>query len=366
MKKRVISILTAVSCSLSMLGIMPELNAHAEEIVSNDFETSYGGWYELGDNVCLRSEAGIGIGGSKGMKVTGRQSPENGAESDKHFYLTGGVKYDYSVQVMSGTDETFRFCLSYTRSGKTYTEILAEKSVKGGEWTALSATYKAPENADNLTLNITTDSASDFVFDDVSVTEKRSGNTAYAADAKGLKDEFAGYFRVGNTLNGTTVKNASITNNVLKDFNSITCPNETKPDYTLVQSTSKGNTVGVTLKSCAAIMDFCANHSIPMRGHTFVWHAQTPTWFFKKDYNTNNGWVDEATMDARLESYISGMFAAIKQQYPTLNLYAYDVANECIANTDRLFNVNGGAREPGDDKKESGKSAWVQIYKDNH
>ena len=39
MKKRVISILTAVSCSLSMLGIMPELNAHAEEIVSNDFET---------------------------------------------------------------------------------------------------------------------------------------------------------------------------------------------------------------------------------------------------------------------------------------------------------------------------------------
>ena len=366
MKKRVISILTAVSCSLSMLGIMPELNAHAEEIVSNDFETSYGGWYELGDSVCLRSEAGIGIGGSKGMKVTGRQSPENGAESDKHFYLTGGVKYDYSVQVMSGTDETFRFCLRYTRSGKTYTEILAEKSVKGGEWTALSATYKAPENADNLTLNITTDSASDFVFDDVSVTEKRSGNTAYAADAKGLKDEFAGYFRVGNTLNGTTVKNSSITNNVLKDFNSITCPNETKPDYTLVQSTSKGNTVGVTLKSCAAIMDFCANHNIPMRGHTFVWHAQTPTWFFKKDYNANNGWVDEATMDARLESYISGMFAAIKQQYPTLNLYAYDVANECIANTDRLFNVNGGAREPGDDKKESGKSAWVQIYKDNH
>lgn len=46
--------------------------------------------------------------------------------------------------------------------------------------------------------------------------------------------------------------------------------------------------------------------------------------------------------------------------------FTYDVANECIANTDKLFNVNGGAREPGDDKKESGKSAWVQIYKDNH
>ena len=366
MKKRIAGILTASACSFCMMGVLPVMNTCAEEIVCNDFEVSYGGWYERGDSVRLLAEAGSGIGGSKGMRVSNRQTPEDGAASDKHFYLTGGVKYDYSVQVQSQADEAFRFCLSYTLAGEICTETLAEKKVRDGEWTALSAAYKAPRNAEGLTLSITTDSVSDFVFDDVSVSEKRSGNTAYAADAKGLKDEFAGYFRVGNTLNGTTVKNSSITNNVLKDYNSITCPNETKPDYTLVQSTSKGNTVGVTLKSCAAIMDFCSNHNIPMRGHTFVWHAQTPTWFFKKDYNANNDWVDESTMNARLESYISGMFAAIKQQYPNLNLYAYDVANECIANTDRLFNVNGGAREPGDDKKESGKSAWVQIYKDNH
>ena len=366
MKKRIACILTAAACSMSLLGMLPVMNTYAAEIVCNDFDSSYDGWYELGDQVCLLTEAGIGTAGSKGMRVTNRQTPENGAASDKHFYLTGGVKYDYSVQVMSETDETFSFSLSYTCGGETITKTLSEKVVTGGKWAALSASCKAPKNAEDLTLSITTDSVSDFVFDNVSVKTERAANPAYAADAKGLKDEFAGYFRVGNTLNGTTVKNSSITNNVLKDYNSITCPNETKPDYTLVQSTSKGNTVGVTLKSCAAIMDFCSNHNIPMRGHTFVWHAQTPTWFFKKDYNANNDWVDESTMDARLESYISGMFAAIKQQYPNLNLYAYDVANECIANTDRLFNVNGGAREPGDDKKESGKSAWVQIYKDNH
>ena len=365
-KKRLVSILTAAACSFCMLDVPPVMDTHAEEIVSNDFETSYGGWYELGDCVHLVAESSSGIGGSKGMRVTNRQTQENGAASDKHFYLTGGEKYDYSVQVMSKTDETFRFCLSYTLAGETVTETLCEKAVNGRDWATLSASYKAPKNAENLTLSITTDSVSDFVFDDVSVTEKRSGNTAYAADQKGLKDEFAGYFRVGNTLNSKTVNDSSITNNVLKDFNSITCPNETKPDYTLVQSTSKGNTVGVSLKSCAAIMDWCSDHNIPMRGHTFVWHAQTPTWFFKKDYNANNDWVDEATMDIRLESYISTMFRLIKEQYPTLNLYAYDVANECIANTDKLFNVNGGAREPGDDKKESGKSAWVQIYKDNH
>ena len=368
MKKKMISFMTAVSCSAGMLLYLPPaMRTFAAEIVSNDFETTYGGWYESGDGVCLQSAAGLGTGGSKGMQVTGRRTPDEGAASDKHFYLSGGISYDYSVQVRSDAAETFRLKLCYTCGGAAQTVTLDTKTSKAGAWTALSAKYRAPENAENLTLTITTDSVNDFVFDDVTVTAKQHSCTAYAADAsKGLKDEFAGYFRVGNTLNGTTVKNANITNLLLKEYNSVTCPNEMKPDYTLVQSTSKGDTVGVSLKSAAAIMDFCASHNIPMRGHTFVWHAQTPTWFFKKDYNANNGWVDESTMDIRLESYISGMFRLIKEQYPTLQIYAYDVANECIANTDKLFNVNGGAREAGDDKKESGKSAWVQIYKDNH
>lgn len=368
MRKRLFSLLTAVSCGAGLLWYLPpEMNTYAAEIVSNDFETTYGGWYEDGDTVTLHAESGLGINGSRGMKVTGRKSPNDGAASDKHFYLDGCVTYDYSVRVRSDADEQFHFRLSYTCGGIGQTAEIASKKSKGGAWTELSGHYQAPQDAENLTLTITTDSVNDFVFDDVSVTTQSAGNTVYAADAsKGLKDEFAAYFRVGNTLNGTTVKNSNITNLLLKEYNSVTCPNEMKPDYTLVQSSSKGDTVGVSLKSAAAIMDFCASHNIAMRGHTFVWHAQTPTWFFKKDYNANSGWVDEATMDIRLESYISGMFRLIKEQYPTLNLYAYDVANECIANSDKLFNVNGGAREPGDDKKESGKNAWVQIYGDNH
>jgi len=369
MKKRIGSLLTALSCGAGILLYVPQvpLRSYAKNVVSNNFEISYGGWYEYGEAVSLHAENGLGVNGSKGMKVSGRTSPEDGAASDKRFYLDGGESYDYSVQVMSDSDETFHLWLSYSCDGIENKTELAAKTMKGGTWAELSAKYKAPENAGDITLIITTDSANDFVFDDVSVKAKRTESAVYAADSSlGLKDEFAGYFRVGNTLNGTTVKDSKITNALLKEYNSVTCPNEMKPDYTLVQSTSKGDNVGVTLKSAAAIMDFCVQHKIAMRGHTFVWHAQTPTWFFKKDYNANNGWVDEATMDKRLESYISGMFKAIKEQYPTLNLYAYDVCNECIANTDRLFNVNGAAREPGDDKKESGKSAWVQIYKDNH
>ena len=369
MKKRIISLLTATACSAGMLSFMPlaPLTTRAAELVSNTFETSYGGWYEYGEHVTLQTSDGIGVNGSKGMRVSGRTSPADGTASDKSFYLSGGKSFNYSVQVMSETDEMFHLWLSYTNNGSEQkTELVSEKA-NAGAWTELSAKFRAPKGAEDMTLIITTDSFSDFVFDDVSVTGGVSDSGVYAADAsKGLKDEFANYFRVGNTLNSKTVNDANITKLLLKEYNSVTCPNEMKPDYTLVQSTSKGDKVGVSLKNAAAIMDFCVQHNIGMRGHTLVWHAQTPTWFFKKDYNASNDWVDEATMDKRLESYISGMFAAIQQQYPTLDLYAYDVANECIANSDKLFNVNGAAREPGDDKKESGKSAWVQIYKDNH
>ena len=152
-----------------------------------------------------------------------------------------------------------------------------------------------------------------------------------ASTEKGLKDEFANYFRVGNILNGSTVKNSTITASVLKDYNSIECENEMKPDATLVQSQCNGTNIGVSLKNAASIMDFCVNNKIAMRGHTLVWHSQTPLWFFKENFNANGNWVSATVMDQRMESYIKNMFDAIKTQYPDLNLYAYDVANECIS-----------------------------------
>jgi len=41
-----------------------------------------------------------------------------------------------------------------------------------GEWTEISAKYKAPKTAVNITLSITTDSTVDFIFDDVTITVK--------------------------------------------------------------------------------------------------------------------------------------------------------------------------------------------------
>ena len=309
-----------------------------------------------------------GFADSRGMLVSGRASSSQGASSSKGFYLYGGVKYHYSVKVFSQTDETFRLSLLCIddATGKETVKELAVKSVKAGEWTELSADYTAPDESYEFKMSITTDSTNDFMFDDFTVTSKDAkALTAKAAEA-GLKDKFANYFKVGNILNGGTVRNSAITANILKDCNSVECENETKPDATINRAQCSGTNVAVSLNSAAAIMDFCSQNGISMRGHTLVWHSQTPGWFFKTDFSDYGQWVDKNTMDARMESYIKNMFGAIKQQYPNLDLYAYDVCNECISDDYNRVTQNGGARVPGDNSAQNdGSSAWVQVYGDN-
>ena len=367
-KQKCLAGLTAMLCSVGALSCFPAISGtvSAAELVSNDFEVNYGGWYGNADAVTLTAEDGIGHNTSRGMSVTGRTSTSDGASAEKGFYLSGGETYTYSVWVYSETAERFHLslsCADLDTAQETETELTA-KQVKAGKWTELSAAYRAPENSGEFRLTITTDSTSDFVFDDVTVTGKQDSSVVSAASSeKGLKDEFANYFRVGNILNGSTVKNSTITASVLKDYNSIECENETKPDATLVQSQCSGTNIAVSLNSAASIMDFCVNNNIAMRGHTLVWHSQTPLWFFKENFNASGNWVSSAVMDQRMESYIKNMFNAIKTQYPNLNLYAYDVANECISDDSNRTANNGGTREPGENI--SGQSPWVQIYGSN-
>ena len=230
--------LTAMLCSAGVLSCFPAISGtvSATELVNNDFEVNYGGWYGNTDTVVLKAVEGIGYHSSRGMSVSGRSSASDGASAEKGFYLSGDEKYTYSVWVYSTEAEQFHFSLSCADLETTQefeTELASRKS-KAGTWTKLSASYRAPKNSGEFRLTITTDSTNDFVFDDVSITGKNDMHTVSAASTeKGLKDEFANYFRVGNILNGSTVKNSTITASVLKDYNSIECENEMKPDATL-------------------------------------------------------------------------------------------------------------------------------------
>ena len=356
LRSRLTAGLVSAACCASMLSVMPALpSVHAETLVGNDFEVTYEGWCATENIPTLTAENGMGFEGSRGMVITDRKSPEDGAFSAKGLYLEGGVKYDYSLKVYSETDETFRLALRLVdmTTGEETVKELVSQNVKAGEWTTLKASYKAPKNSASFTLTLTTDSTNDFRFDDVKIVNPKAKDSVSAATAeKGLKDEFVDYFRVGNILNGGTVSDSRIQAIMIRDHNAIECENETKPDATLVQNGSTDTDIKVSLNRCASIIDFCVKNGIAFRGHTMVWHSQTPTWFFRQGFQQGGSYVSSSVMDQRMESYIKNMFNAYKTQYPTLNLYAYDVCNEVI---DDGRAAQGGVRT----------SDWTNIYKNN-
>ena len=362
--KKACAAIAAVAVSAGTLAAFPDSSVQqlsAETAyVTNDFDTEYEGWCNVGDLTKLTADEQNPHNGTRSMCVSNRLTPEDGASSAKGLWLWGGRNYNYSVFVKhsSGNLENFRLSMSYLLAdGETWEDtVIAEGSASSGQWTELKGKFRAPEGASEFIVKITTDSTCDFWFDDFTVEGKKYSSSNVSAAGSGLKDEFANYFRVGNILNGGTVKNSTITAEYLKDFNSIECENETKPDATLVKNGSTDTNINVSLNSCAAIADWCSKNGMGFRGHTLVWHSQTPQWFFKQGFNDSGAWVSKDVMNQRLESYIKNMFNAFKTQYPNLNVYAYDVANECMNDS------NGGPRTGG---YGNGASPWTQIYGDN-
>jgi hypothetical protein len=70
-------------------------------------------------------------------------------------------------------------------------------------------------------------------------------------------------------------------------------------------------------------------------------------------------------MNQRMESFINNMFSTISSQYPSLNIYAYDVVNEAMTDNGASANWKGSARQAGLGSGANGQSAWVSVYGDN-
>ena len=185
------------------------------------------------------------------------------------------------------------------------------------------------------------------------------------SDIPSLKDVYADSFKIGTACTSKELAPASTKELILKHFNSITPGNEMKPDALLDQKAclalaeaGDDENPQVSLASASSILNFARDNNIPVRGHVLIWHQQTPTWFFKENYDAEGEWVSKEKMLIRMENYIKNVFAAVKKEYPDVEFYAWDVVNECLLD-------DGSARQPGSQEEGSSKSPWVKVFGDN-
>lgn len=99
-----------------------------------------------------------------------------------------------------------------------------------------------------------------------------------------------------------------------------------------------------------AQLNWAQRQGFTFRGHTLVWHSQTPgTSFFRSGYTNNGARLSKEKMTARLDNYIKEVIRLLHEGWPGL-LTAMDVVNEAV-------NDNGNDRTTD--------SEWYVTFGDN-
>lgn len=130
--------------------------------------------------------------------------------------------------------------------------------------------------------------------------------------AQGLKDAYQDYFMIGVAVNQRNVTNAEQMELIKKEFNSITCENDMKPEPTEPQEGQ------FNWDNADRIANFCRANGIKLRGHCLMWHSQIGRWM------TSDNPTKEVFYQ-RMKNHIQAVVSRYKDV-----VYCWDVVNEAM------------------------------------
>jgi endo-1,4-beta-xylanase len=124
-----------------------------------------------------------------------------------------------------------------------------------------------------------------------------------------LSKVYEEYFNIGAAVNLNTIESQK---DLLREhFNSITAENDMK--FIEVQPT-EGK---FTFEKADLLAAFAKENGMKMRGHTLVWHNQTPDWVFQE--------ADRETLLQRMKNHITTVMKRYKG-----TIFCWDVVNEAV------------------------------------
>ncbi|MHA7966542.1 endo-1,4-beta-xylanase [Paenibacillus sp. CAU 1782] len=135
--------------------------------------------------------------------------------------------------------------------------------------------------------------------------------------APSLHEIFKDRFRIGAAVNPGIL--AGEKDLLVRHFNSLTAENEMKFESLHPEENR------YTFQHGDQLIAFAREHGMDVRGHTLVWHNQTPDWVFK---NSSGGDADRVTLLARMKEHINTVVTRYKN-----DIYAWDVVNEAVSDS---------------------------------
>ncbi len=296
--------------------------------------------------------------GKSSLFISGRTALWNGATVDLTKLLSVNESYYIKALVYYETGpDTVQIDCKVEKNNSEYLNF-ASAIARKGEWTEITGTILIPEGTTSAKVYFETAYAGgeliDFYVDAISIV--REVATVDRGTIPALKEVYKELYSVGVAATVSELSGDDRKNLIKQQFNSITPGNELKPDSVLDRTTSLSDSKydespAVNFNRVKPILDYAKENGLLVRGHTLVWHSQTPRWFFTVGYSddTNAPFVSKELMLKRMENYIRQVLEYTDTNYPGL-IYAWDVVNEAINPSD---GAEGGYR--------SKDSYWYQV-----
>lgn len=302
---------------------LPEPNA-------TDFEDgTVQGWFGRGGSEVLTATAAAAHSGSYSLQVEGRTEGWNGPMLDMTPIMAAGKTYALSawLRLPEGTQNApVSMMIQRTTGGINYYERVGALTVSSGGWLKLSGEYKLAAASENVAVYFESfdHPTLGFYMDDFTMEQIPDPvPIEIQTDIPSLKDVFADDFMLGSAFLVSEIAEPDGPHAQLlkKHFNSLTGGNELKWDATEPQDGQFDFT------RADQSVNFAIDNDIAYRGHTLVWHSQTPDWVF---YDDEGKLASKELLFQRMKRHIDTLVGRYKGK-----IYAWDVVNEVIEPADR-------------------------------
>lgn len=293
-------------------------------IIQNDFEDGTTQDWEprFGDEVISVTTADQ-HSGNYSLLTTNRVNEYDGPSLNVLNKIDKGSKYDISVWVKLAPGEAssnVQVSIERQFQGTTnYETVVGATLVTASEWVNLTGSYRLGFDVDFLSVYVETASGTaSFYIDDFTLTFVPP--MPIQQDIPSLKDVLADYFTVGAAMDPAETLGV-YAELVQKHYNVIVAGDALKWD-TLRPSESQFDFTQSDL-----IVQFAKDNDMAIRGHTLVWHNQTPDWVFQDENGDEMQPTSEnkALLLQRLETHIRTVVGRYKDDIDT-----WDVVNEPV------------------------------------
>lgn len=149
-----------------------------------------------------------------------------------------------------------------------------------------------------------------------------------------LAEKYESYFKIGAAINEETLERDREL--LAHHFNSITAENDMKPEILHPEKDT------FDFEVADSYVNFAKENNMAMRGHTLVWHNQTPDWFFE---DAEGNTVGREVLIERMKDHIEKVMTRYKDE-----VLFWDVTNEVIEDHEEYL---------------LRKSKWLEIIGDD-